>query len=307
MKSKSLKSTSQKTAFSQKIIFKQLASSCLGLAIALTGFGVLSEVGEAQSRPMQIAQQSSGVRYVRRNPSGPPAGGRYRGGGTRSLTNSENEKGCPAVNPPLTALVPFEETPRSQPGQPPITDVWGYTTQEHPTMWFYMPYTGRAIPASFSIQEEISSTIIYETPVALPKQAGIISIALPPNKPGLQIGKRYRWFFGVDCKSPAASAAAQDAIYVEGVIIRDSMASAMANRVATAKPDEEAAIYAENGFWFDAVTTLAKLRQQRPQDQILADNWKTLISSMSLSASSRSIDWKSDFNAADIASKPFAQ
>jgi hypothetical protein len=278
-------------------VLKSIYLGGLGLALVLEPLQFVSpntlvygNPAIAQSGPIHIAQQSRRVRYVRRNVSGRAPAGRYRGGGTR---NPDSERVCPAVTPQLTALVPFEEKERSQPGQPPIIDVWGYTTTEHPTLWFYVPYTSGTIPASFSIQEEDSATLLYETSVTLPNRAGIIGIRLPTNQPGLQVGKRYRWFFGVDCKPPQSAPSAQDSIYVEGLIIRASLDPAIAGRVRSITGIETVILYAENGIWFDALTVLAELRRQNPQDPQLLADWKALLSGMPLSEQSRAT-WNVD-------------
>ncbi|NJP09764.1 MAG: DUF928 domain-containing protein [Leptolyngbyaceae cyanobacterium RU_5_1] len=273
-------------------------STGLGLAIALNSL-VFQDVTTAQMRLPHAAQKQAAksVRFVRREvPPGRPPGGRYRGGGTRSI---DSQMGCPAVTTPLIALVPFTEN--YLPGQedkPPITHVWGYTTAAHPTLWFYVPYTNQSLSATFSLQNEDSSTEMYETSVSLPKQAGFIRVQVPETKLALQAGNRYRWFLGIDCTSANASASpsTRETIYVEGTILRDAVKPDLASQLASASPEQKVALYAENGFWHDALNTLAELRQQRPHDPALLQDWQRLLEGMGTSRV---------FKPKDIESKPF--
>jgi Domain of Unknown Function (DUF928) len=98
-------------------------------------------------------------------PPEPPPGGRVLGGAKRGT--------CPAVQPELTALVPFTQKTDS------TVDVWGLTTVSHPTFWFYVPIAKNpAFPAEFVLQDEAENDI-YQTAIALPDKPGVIGIPLP--------------------------------------------------------------------------------------------------------------------------------
>jgi uncharacterized protein DUF928 len=202
--------------------------------------------------------------------SGDPPGGRVRGGAKRSP--------CPAVNPELTALVPFTEGPNS------VTNVWGLTTEANPTFWVYTPYTKDSTnkdslyTTEFVLQDE-DSTPIYTKAIALPTQPGVIGITLPAKAPSLTTGKRYRWFLNISCVS---SDLPSSPIYVEGVIKRINLKPAIAQQLKTATLRQQFVIYAQNGIWYNALSTLAQLRQQNPQDAALKTEWKNLLTSIRL-------------------------
>jgi hypothetical protein len=268
----------------------------LGTAIVLASTTLVQLPGLAQA-PVQLAQRSTGVIYVRREVSGPAPGGRYRGGGSRTV---DSQALCPVTSVPLTALVPFEEVYR--PGRenlPSAINVWGYTTSDRPTFWVYVPYSNAAIPARFSIDDEDAGTTIYETTVTLPKQPGVIGIPLPKSAPTLQLGKRYRWFFSLSCMTPATNSAAIDNVYVEAVVIRENPKANLASQLTSSPSLQNAIAYAQAGFWHDALTTLAELRRQRPQDDTLATAWKELLSGISTSSAAQQ-----NFNLEQISSQP---
>lgn len=199
--------------------------------------------------------------------SGDPPGGRVRGGAKRSPLSP-----CPAVNAELTALVPFTKGANS------VTNVWGLTTEANPTFWVYTPYTkDSTYTAEFTLQDE-DLTPIYTKAIALPTQPGVIGIPLPAKAPSLTTGKKYHWFLNINCVSDLPSSP----IYIEGVIKRINLKPAIAQQLKTATLPQQFAIYAQNGIWHNALSTLAQLRQQNPQDPALKTEWKNLLSSISL-------------------------
>jgi len=278
---------------SQSIFFGHVGS-----AIALVS--LLSTPAMAQSMPQHVAQRSgNSIVYIQRDISKPAPGGRYRGGGSRSIGGNAT---CPATSVPLTALVPFQEIyEKGRENLPPIVNVWGYTTSDRPTFWIYVPYNSSAIPARFSIDDEDAGTTVYETSVTLPGRSGIVGIPLPDNAPALQAGKRYRWFFSLSCKAPNATAASTENINVEAVVIREALPAAIASQLTTPPSLQNAIAFAKNGYWYDALTNLAKVRQQNPQDETLATAWKELLSGVATSDTGRK-----NFNLETIQSQPFA-
>ena len=197
-------------------------------------------------------------------PPAPPPGGRGVGGAKRGT--------CPAFKPELTALAPFTQQ------SPTEMDVWGLTTAAHPTFWFYVPLPQTsALTAEFALQDEAENEI-YQTAIALPDKPGVIGVALPKTVAPLALNKRYRWFFSIWCDRQKQS----PPIYVEGVIQRVNLTDAIAQQLETAKPQQQSAIYAKNGIWYETLTTLAKLRLLNPEDSKLQAEWRNLITSIGL-------------------------
>ena len=69
--------------------------------------------------------------------------------------------------------------------------------------------------------------------------------------------------------------------------------------LATAQGVQKAVIYAENGFWYDAMTALAELRQKDFTDPTLKSDWQSLLESMMLSGSSK------EFKPEEVVDQPF--
>jgi hypothetical protein len=195
--------------------------------------------------------------------------GRYRGGASRG--------NCPAVNLPLTALVPFTKQP-SPTGKGDLVNVWGLTTAPQPTFWFFNPYTnGATHPAEFVLQNG-NGDDVYRTQVALPNDPGVLRVSLPAQVSALQPNVPYRWYFRIFCDPQKAT----PPIYVEGVIQRVTLNDPVANQLAAANLRQKVDLYANNGIWYDALTALAELRRVSPADDRLRADWQSLLRSIGL-------------------------
>lgn len=153
---------------------------------------------------------------------------------------------------PLLALVPMQETATTM-------VVFGKTATTHPTFWFYVP-SRSASTATFVLQDQDGNPI-YESNVTLPQTGGILSLTVPETVTPLAVGQPYQWFFKLYCRpdSPPDS-------FVDGWIQRASLSPDLAQQLASATLPEQVRLYAANGFWFEALSIAAELRQTDPED-----------------------------------------
>lgn len=182
--------------------------------------------------------------------------GRREGGGTRG--------GCLLNQPSLTALMPKTN--------------FGYTVQAHPTFLWFIPQSS-ATTAEFVLWGE-NDTEIYRTMVQLPSEPGILRLSLPTDGsiPALEIGKDYRWSFAVVCDSEDRSGD----LITEGWVQRKSLDPQLESQLAQATPLDRSTLYAQAGIWYEAISTLADLRQVQPGSLTVANRWRTLLSSVEL-------------------------
>ena len=153
---------------------------------------------------------------------------------------------CPsvddAVDVPLTSLVTGEKD----------NSFRALTTEGHPTFWFYVPYpTTSTLTAKFVLINN-EKDLVYQGNYQLTKTPGIISITLPSTT-SLEIGKDYKWTFKIICdpEDPAAD------MFVNGKLQRiDDISSNLIPPGAT--PEERAIIYAQEGLWYETITTIIK-------------------------------------------------
>ncbi len=228
------------------------------------------------------AQLTTSYSSINFNPPPPPpdrsAAGERGGAASRGCGNSEQS---------LMALVPdYKQSINLDGGEKiPVTKIWGLTTDDYPTFWFFVPDDKSSITEmEFVIKDESQkpSKTIYRTVLNKPEKPGIIGIS---TKEPLQISKtkhqkKYHWFLKLKVKcNPQQSAQLQA---VDGWIERVNISSDLAKRIGQATPLQKAALYAENGIWHNALTTLGEARLAKPKDAPLLADWKSLLKSEEL-------------------------
>ncbi|MBF2067559.1 MAG: DUF928 domain-containing protein [Calothrix sp. C42_A2020_038] len=158
--------------------------------------------------------------------------------------------------------------------------LWGLTVNERPQFWFSLPRKMTTKDAIEFVLKDSSGKEIYKTMLKnseIPK--GIISFAIPEKTQPLQIDQSYNWSFSVYCDFKTLEDKPGN---VQGSIQRVSTPENLKTQLAGAKtPVEQATIYAKNGIWFDAVTTLAiNMRDKKSKDIVSA--WNDLLKQVNL-------------------------
>ncbi|NJP10042.1 MAG: DUF928 domain-containing protein [Leptolyngbyaceae cyanobacterium RU_5_1] len=188
--------------------------------------------------------------------------GRREGAGTRGPA-------CVQGSSVLTALVPQTNL--------------GLTTAEYPRFFWYVPKT-RAKLLKFSLyqgnEQDPEQELVYETTMNITGEPGVASLALPNDEKvaPLTLGQDYYWSVTLVCS-------ADDPInnmQVSGWVQRVAVPPGLENQLATAKPSDRVSLYANNGLWFDTVTTLATLRCEQPKNSTLVSSWVALLKSVKL-------------------------
>ena len=164
----------------------------------------------------------------------------------------------------LTALVPQNKI--------------GRTVSHYPTFFFYLPQTDAEL-AEFILEDE-SGNQIYQQDLTIKNLSGVIGVSIPANTnvPPLEVGKSYTWKFTVVCDAQDRSSDQVES----GVVRRVELSADILRKLETADPRQKTVIYAENGIWQDALSTLAAARRANPNDTDLAADWKSLLNSVKL-------------------------
>ncbi|MEG4278220.1 DUF928 domain-containing protein [Microcoleus sp. MON1_C1] len=173
--------------------------------------------------------------------------------------------GCASISQlGLTALMP--------------TNKMGRTVSDYPTFFFYLPKT-EAESAEFILKDP-SGKQIYKQDVTISNLSGVIGVNIPANQnlPPLEVGNSYTWDFTVICDSQDRSS---DQIE-RGTVKRVEISADIRSKLEQADPRQKTVIYAENGIWQDALSTLAAARQANPNDAELAADWESLLDAVTL-------------------------
>jgi hypothetical protein len=153
--------------------------------------------------------------------------------------------------------------------------VWGLTSSEYPTFWFYVPYSLDEHPGELRvvITDEKIGNIQKPLIQVTGTTPGVVGVRLPSTEAPLKIGELYTYKFVVSCKSDEAS----ENEYVVASVERRELSASLATQLKTATPRERAILYAQEGFWDEALTTLAELRRANPNDAGLMADWDALL------------------------------
>ena len=202
--------------------------------------------------------------------------GRSEGGASRGSCNI-------AGQPPLTALIPVEETvgtsetsDRSQQLTTLPESVFSLTTKEQPSFWFYVPYPLDTTPLEFVLQDDKNNPLYQGRFIGQTNVDGIVQVTLPDTAPKLQQNETYHWFFLAYCDQDNPS-------FVEGWTARSSLSPALSQALSTATTREQARLYAENGIWQETLTIAGESYRANPNTPELATDWTSLLESANLS------------------------
>jgi hypothetical protein len=175
----------------------------------------------------------------------------------------------------LTALIPQSNV--------------GITVAQYPTLFFYIPNVNlEGVTAELSIVNNEGEEVYKTVKLKSPDRIVSINFSDFPSLPPLEVGKSYPWSFQAIVDEENRG----DGPRVTGWIKRVSLDSKLQHKLETALPQEKPAIYASNGLWYDALTSLAKLRCSYPNNPTFSSDWESLLQQVELPT---------------ISTKPFAQ
>lgn len=213
------------------------------------------------SRPSSKNIVAGAIRYKPRGnsprPRFPTGSGGSRGiCSTTKKQTSENPSQSPSTPQPALALL----APQGHTGQ---------TSTPYPTfVWFVGDDQPPPIELKlFEYTEKGKGDLIETIPVE-GKPGGIMQQTLPKDKPGLTIGKTYIWQVKIICSrtSPARNIWMQTAIEV--VAPAADLKAALSK---TKDPIKRAELYAEAGFWYEALAETLKGSASNQFRQLLED------------------------------------
>jgi hypothetical protein len=161
----------------------------------------------------------------------------------------------------------------------PATNL-GLTSAAYPRFFWYSPQN-TAQQTQFSLyqidERSRQRTLLYNTIFKPNAEAGVTSLALPSQDkiPPLEINQTYYWTVSIICDRTDPSP--RSVITVDGWIQRVALSKNVVNQLQQLNPKERIPIYAEQGLWFDTLSTVAELRACNPSDNNLSNLWINLL------------------------------
>lgn len=245
----------------QKILVLITLSLSLSTDLLLTSLAAIA----IPSSPNTVEPSSQPVKPAarRRRISPHPFGKLPRVRSTRSV-EQRSPAGSYSCSDKISAVVPPKPASITR-SVIPVEN----TISDRPTFFVHISQA-TAKQGSFLLMGEKRNEIILEKTLPLTATNGIFAYTLPANFPGLEVGEYYRWRFYLMCDTEDYSGNPR----TTGWIKREEPSSIVARQLARAETVlERVYIYAENGYWHDAVKTLLDLRVANPNDQDLVRDW----------------------------------
>lgn len=154
------------------------------------------------------------------------------------------------------------------------------TIAERPTIYFLIPKVDGNV--SFNLAEEDikldKGRRIYKTTFHLKSKAGIIAFKIPDHVQGLKIGKNYSWEFTKESTEEDSKF-----LKVIGSMRRVLPNQNLVNRLKEVSlPIDRAALFAQEGLWYETVQTLAEALQDTPKKPEIVSEWNDLLKSANL-------------------------
>lgn len=185
------------------------------------------------------------------------ASGNLYGGGVRG--------NCMAEQVDMKALVPNSQI--------------GLTLVQNPTFFVRLSKT-TAKQAKFTLINVNDNSATYEKTFPVTSTGGVISFTLPADAGALKANQEYHWGLQLLCENADGDQGANP--IVDGAIKRVEPNATLASQLRSASLSDRVTLYAENGYWYDTIKTLADLRAANPKDPTLTDNWSQLLNQAGL-------------------------
>ena len=174
----------------------------------------------------------------------------------------------PKYNPPLRgAPLSRVGSGTRAPGEAvPVLSVFaprdhaGRTTQEQPRLYWYLSQTTTS-PLLITLAERRGIKPLLEVQLAPPVAAGVHRLQVADYDVRLSPNVLYQWAITLilDPDNPSRN------LVEVGAIEYVSPSDALRARLAPASKQDTAAVYAAEGIWYDAVTTLSELIAAAPE------------------------------------------
>ncbi|MCL1468197.1 DUF928 domain-containing protein [Argonema galeatum] len=228
----------------------------------------------------------TGINYTPPNrgaPSSTGSGGARNHEGPTILQSDEDSiqlrgnQNIPPVSP--ASPVPIQPLRRECSQILPVflvpQDHAGQTTSSRPKFFWYMSDTSSV---EFTLKKEGANEPFFKERLEVPK-AGIIQTEIPKGQPELTVGQDYLWSVSVVCNTERGS----KKVTVQALIRRVAPTEELTRRLRRAQSERDRArIYAQQGFWYDALETISKASNDKPQDRSITEDFYSLLDQVGL-------------------------
>lgn len=153
----------------------------------------------------------------------------------------------------------------------------GQAATDQPTLYWFVskPVT---LPMQLTLVTDVAPKPVLEVNVPASGKAGMLSLNLADYKVKLVPNAEYEWSIAVVVDPKQRS----NDLVSTGVVKLVPPPADIAQKLASAPAAARAAVYAENGYWYDAFDALSQAIQRNPADKRLHEQRAALLDQVAL-------------------------
>jgi hypothetical protein len=151
-------------------------------------------------------------------------------------------------------------------------DHTGLTVEKQPALYWYISKP-TATRIEITLNDERSVNPLLEIEIGTPDRGGIHGIRLSDYNISLLPGKEYQWFIAVVTDPEQRARDIVDTGMIERVRLPEKLSEALSR----SKGIEVAVLYAGEGLWYDALSSISDLIEANPDDVYLRQQRATLL------------------------------
>lgn len=155
------------------------------------------------------------------------------------------------------------------------------TASNQPTLyWRLRQQPSRGMLLSFELSDDASGELITSKAIPIPEQAGLQNIDLKQLDVKLTPNRVYQWsiLLQQDANNPALDRFASAKISFVKPTIR------FLGNVDKANEGERASLYAQQGYWYDALANMVQLKNKYPARDDVIDGYRHLLQQIDIEA-----------------------
>jgi hypothetical protein len=151
------------------------------------------------------------------------------------------------------------------------------TAHAQPALYWYLS-AATSYPVELTVTSPQAVQPLLETRLQLPIQPGIHRVRLADHGIHLEPGRPYQWFVALVRDADQRS---KDVV-AGGMIEHQELPAPLRAQVQQAGTEHAAHLYAELGFWYDALAAVSQLVETAPQEPMFRKQRAALLEQVSL-------------------------
>ena len=153
----------------------------------------------------------------------------------------------------------------------------GFTIQDNPVLFWYLSKAA-SCSVEISLIDDSQYEPLWQSRLSLPVPAGFHRIQIADTGLKLNTGKTYKWFVALVTDPVHRS---KD-IIAGGVIERITPSETLKQKLSQSDPLQRVAIFAEEGIWYDTLSSISDLIDASPGDNALENIRSDLLKQVGL-------------------------